>query len=545
MLIKTAKTNKNTYYITTPIYYPSGKWHLGHSYTTVCADSLARFKRMSGFEVFYLTGTDEHGQKIEERALAAGKRPQEFVDELVASIKQLWQLLNISYDGFVRTTDAAHKKAVANIFTQLQNKGDIYKSNYKGQYCTPCESFWTNSQLKDGNCPDCGRSTREAEEECYFFKLSKYREPLLKLLTETDFLEPKSRAKEMVNNFLKDNLEDLAVSRTTFKWGIPVPNDEGHIVYVWIDALSNYISALGYGGDVAAGNAKQSYNVIASEIKQSGSNLFNKFWPADLHLMAKEIVRFHAIIWPALLMALDLPLPKKIYGHGWLLFDGDKMSKSKGNVVDPFILCERYGVDAIRFCLLREISFGQDCEYSTENFLMRINSDLCNDLGNLVKRTMAMNRQYFGGEAVKPKECQTEHDNLFIKKIDELYSNVCARLDRLEISKALETIFELISYSNKYIDLTAPWVLNKEGKKQELGAVIYNLLEAIRVASNLLLPFIMDAPTKIFEQLGLDVPADFLQARYGKVKSYSTAEGDALFMRLDINKELEALEQLC
>ena len=516
---------KPTYYITTPIYYPSGKWHLGHSYTTVCCDAMARFKRMSGYDVFYLTGTDEHGQKIEQRAKAANEEPKDFVDKLVASIQKLWKLLNISYDGYIRTTDAGHKEAVQKIFTKLYEKGDIYKSKYKGRYCTPCESFWTASQSKDGKCPDCGRETVEAEEECYFFRLSKYRDPLLKLMTESDFLQPASRVNEMVNNFLKDGLEDLAVSRTSFSWGIPVPFDKGHVIYVWVDALSNYITALGY--------------------LQNDDALFQKFWPADLHLMAKEIVRFHSIIWPALLMALDVPVPKKVYGHGWLLFSGDKMSKSKGNVVDPFTLCDRYGVDAVRYYLLREISFGQDCDYSSENLLTRVNADLCNDLGNLVKRTTAMSRQYFNGRVKKPlKGIGTVFDAALIEKINGVYGEVSDKLDQLEISKSLETVFDVISYANKYIDLTKPWSLFKEGKAEILNAVIYNLLEAIRVSANLLLPFIQNAPQKIFASLGLAMPSDFKAAAYGKVKDYQTTESEILFARLDIKKELEELDAL-
>ena len=522
---------KPSYYITTPIYYPSGKWHLGHCYTTVCCDALARFKRMSGFDVYYLTGTDEHGQKIEERAKEANLTPQQFIDPLVDSIKDLWKLLNIQYDGFIRTTDEKHKKIVQGIFSKLQKSGDIYKSKYKGLYCTPCESFWTTTQAKDKKCPDCGRATSESEEECYFFKLSKYREPLLKLLKETDFLEPKARVNEMVNNFLKDNLEDLAVSRTSFSHGVKVVNDEKHVIYVWIDALSNYISALGY--DPSKDFSKQ-------------PPLLKKYWPADVHLMAKEIVRFHSIIWPAVLMALELPLPKKIYGHGWLLFDGDKMSKSKGNVVDPFILSKRYGVDAIRYCLLREISFGQDCDYSTENFLLRINTDLCNDLGNLVKRTTAMSRQYFDGKVSRPKAGEgSEFDADFIEKIDSVSTKVENLVDTLELSKALEAILNLVSNANKYIDLTRPWVLAKDETKQtELNAVIYNLLECIRVANNLLIPFITETPTRVFDALGLKMPSDFKSAKYGKVASYITKESEPLFLRLDIKKELDELDKL-
>jgi len=522
-------TQKKPYYITTPIYYPSGKWHLGHCYTTVCCDALARFKRLSGFDVYYLTGTDEHGLNIQERAKAANKSPQEFVDELVAGIKDLWKLLNIDYDGFIRTTDPSHKKIVQGIFKRLQDSGDIYKSKYKGQYCTPCESFWTTTQAKEKKCPDCGRATKEAEEECYFFKLSKYRDRLLKLLTETDFLEPKTRVNEMVNNFLKDNLEDLAVSRTSFTHGIKVAGDEKHVIYVWIDALSNYISALGY-------DPTKSWEQQPPKVK--------KYWPADLHMMAKEIVRFHSIIWPAVLMALELPLPKKAYGHGWLLFDGDKMSKSKGNVVDPFILSERYGVDAIRYCLLREISFGQDCDYSTENFLNRINTDLCNDLGNLLKRTTAMSRQYFDSKIKKPKKGEgTEFDLDFTKKIDGLLKEVQVKLDKLELSRALEVILELVSNANKYIDLTRPWLLAKDkAQTSALNAVLYNLLEALRVVATLLMPFIPSTASKIFDSLGLDIPTDFKNAKYAKTATYSTKENEPLFLRLDVKKELEDLE---
>lgn len=514
---------KQPYYITTPIYYPSGNWHLGHTYTTVCCDALARYKRMSGFDVFYLTGTDEHGQKIEKSALESKVDTMTFLNKRVDNIKELWSLLGVSNDGFIRTTDASHKKAVQKIFKQLYDKGDIYKSEYVGKYCTPCESFWTDTQLKDGKCPDCGREVIESKEVCYFFKLSAYRDRLLELLTKTEFLQPQSRVNEMVNNFLKDGLEDIAVSRTSFKWGVEVPFDPEHVIYVWIDALSNYITALGYGSDNDAN--------------------FKKYWPADLHVMAKEIVRFHSIVWPAILMALELPLPKKVYGHGWLRFDGDKMSKSKGNVVDPFILCNRYGVDAIRYFLLREISFGQDCDFSSSNMLTRINTDLCNDYGNLVKRTMAMTTQYFKGKLTKPTQ-KTEFCDELIAKINNLYSSVSGYLDKLEISKSLEQVFELIGSANKYIDNTKPWILFKEEKLVELNAVLYNLTEVIRVASNMMLPYIQNAPTKVFELLGVKVPTDFSKTKYGSVAKYSVTEGDALFPRMDIKKELEDLEKI-
>lgn len=513
------------YYITTPIYYPSGKWHLGHSYTTVCCDALARYKRMRGFDVFYLTGTDEHGQKIEKRAEEAGVTPKQFVDSLVAEIKELWSLLDISYDKFIRTTDDYHVKSVQKIFKTLYDKGDIYKSKYKGKYCTPCESFWTESQLVDGKCPDCGREVIDAEEESYFFRLSKYQDRIKELLTTTDFLQPQSRVNEMVNNFLKDGLIDLAVSRTSFKWGIPVEFDEGHIVYVWIDALTNYINALGYNGE--------------------DTSLFDKYWPADLHMVGKEIVRFHTIIWPAILMALDLPLPKKVYGHGWLLFGGDKMSKSKGNVVDPFVLEKRYGVDAIRYYLLREIPFGSDGVFTNEAFITRINQDLCNDLGNLTRRTLAMCKQYFGGVVDNGGEAG-EEDAAFIEAINALDGRLDAEIEKLGIGKALEEIFSVIDKSNKYIDATAPWVLNKdESKKNRLKAVMYNLLEAIRVCSTALMPFITRTPSKIFEGLGVEKPTSFEgKLVYGAVEKYETKEIGILFPRIDIEKELKELDKL-
>ncbi len=513
---------KPTYYITTPIYYPSGKWHIGHCYTTVCCDAMARYKRMSGYDVFYLTGTDEHGQKIEKRAESSGVSPKEFVDALVDNIKQLWELLDISYDKFIRTTDAYHVEAVQKIFKKLYESGDIYKSGYKGKYCTPCESFWTESQLVGGKCPDCGRDVVETEEECYFFRLSKYSGRIRKLLTETGFLEPSSRVNEMVNNFIDAGLEDLAVSRTSFKWGVPVSFDDKHVIYVWIDALSNYITALGFMSD--------------------DDSLYKKYWPADLHMMAKEIVRFHSIIWPAILMALGEPVPKKAYGHGWILFGGDKMSKSKGNVVDPFILAERYGVDSVRYFLLRDITFGTDSNYSSEIFINRINTDLANDLGNLTKRTLAMSRQYFEGKV--KKGTPTEFDADFILKIDALKAGVDERIDKLNINRALEFIFDLIGAANKYIDNTKPWALNKEGKTDELSSVIYNLLEAIRVSTNMLAPFLTKTPAIIFDALGLKLPSDFKNAKYGAVKSYQTKETETLFPRFDLKKELDELEKI-
>lgn len=519
------KEKNKKYYITTPIYYPSGKWHLGHSYTTVCCDALARYKRMRGFDVFYLTGTDEHGQKIEKRAAEAGVTPKAFVDALVDNIKELWSLLDISYDKFIRTTDGYHVKAVQKIFKQLYDQGDIYKSRYKGKYCTPCESFWTESQLVDGKCPDCGREVSDAEEESYFFRLSKYQDRIKKLLTETDFLEPRSRVNEMVNNFIKDGLNDVAVSRTAFKWGIPVEFDPGHIVYVWIDALSNYITALGYGSD--------------------DTSLFDKYWPADLHMVGKEIVRFHTIIWPAILMALNLPLPKKVYGHGWLLLGGDKMSKSKGNVVDPFILEKRYGVDAIRYYILREIPFGSDGVYTNEAFIGRFNQDLCNDLGNLTRRTLAMNKQYFDGKVDDSGE-KGEFDDDFIAEINALDKKLDEDIDKLNLSRALEDIFAVIDKANKYIDNTRPWVLSKsEESKNRLKAVLYNLTEAIRVCSAALMPFITRTPKLIFEGLGLKAPEVFgNDLKWGAVKKYETHETGILFPRLDEKKELIELDKI-
>lgn len=516
---------KKKYYITTPIYYPSGKWHLGHSYTTVCCDALARYKRMRGFDVFYLTGTDEHGQKIEKRAAEAGVTPKQFVDGLVDDIKKLWNLLDISYDKFIRTTDDYHVKAVQKIFKRLYDQGDIYKSKYKGKYCTPCESFWTESQLVDGKCPDCGREVTDAEEESYFFRLSKYQDRIKELLTTTDFLQPQSRVNEMVNNFIKEGLTDLAVSRTSFTWGIPVEFDKGHIVYVWVDALSNYITALGYGSD--------------------DTSLYDKYWPADLHMVGKEIVRFHTIIWPAILMALGLPLPKKVYGHGWLLLDGDKMSKSKGNVVDPFVLEHRYGVDAIRYYILREIPFGSDGTYSNEAFITRFNQDLCNDLGNLTRRTLAMSKQYFDGK-VDNGGTVGEYDGEFIAAINALDEKLDAQIEKLNLSRALEEIFAVIDKANKYIDNTRPWALAKsDADKPRLKAVIYNLLEAIRVTATALMPFITKTPALIFGGLGLNVPEEFgNNLKFGAVKQYETKETGILFPRLDLEKELKELDKI-
>ncbi|MCH5158790.1 MAG: methionine--tRNA ligase [Clostridiales bacterium] len=515
-------TEKKPFYITTPIYYSSGALHIGHCYTTVCCDAIARFKRMDGYDVYYLTGTDEHGQKVQKAAEEKGMSPKAFVDSLAERIKLLWERMDISNDGFIRTTDPEHEEAVKKIFTALYEKGDIYKSEYSGKYCEPCESFWTETQLADGKCPDCGREVKDAKEECYFLRLSKYADRVKKLLTETSFLQPDSRVKEMVNNFIDKGLEDLAVTRTSFDWGIKVPFDPKHVIYVWIDALPNYITALGYGG------------------KDDGK--FKKYWPCDLHVMAKEIVRFHAIVWPAILMALDIPVPKREYGHGWIMMSGDKMSKSKGNVVDPFILTDRYGVDALRYYLLRSMPFGDDSNYTNELLLSTINNDIVNDLGNLVRRTLAMSEQYFGGKVTKG--ALSGDDEAFTQKIDALVKAVRADMDKPVISRALEKIFDVIDSANKYIDLNKPWELNKTGDKARLNTVMYVLLEAIRVTANLLLPFITKYPRRIFDGLGLPVPEDFSACKFGKVKEYSTKTIEPILNRLDIKKELAELEKI-
>ncbi len=514
--------SKPTFYITTPIYYASGALHIGHCYTTVACDAIARFKRMDGYDVFYLTGTDEHGQKVQKAAEERGLSPQAFVDGLAERIQKLWERMDISNDGFIRTTDKAHEKAIADIFTKLYEKGDIYKSEYSGKYCEPCESFWTASQLVNGKCPDCGREVRDSKEECYFFRLSKYADRVRKLLTETDFLQPDSRVKEMVNNFIDKGLNDLAVTRTSFDWGIKVPFDEKHVIYVWIDALPNYITALGYG---AGDDAK-----------------YKKYWPCDMHVMAKEIVRFHSIVWPAILMALEIPLPKRLYGHGWIMFGGDKMSKSKGNVVDPFVLTDRYGVDALRYYLLSSMPFGDDSNYTSELLLSSINVNLVNDLGNLVRRTFAMSKQYFGGAVKKP--AADDRDAAYIKAIDALAAAVRADMDKPEINRALEKIFGVIDLSNKYIDENKPWELKKTGDDIRLNAVMYNLLDGIRVCANMLLPFLTKYPRRIFDGLGLPVPTDFAQAKHGVIEGYITTEIEPILNRLDIKKELAELEKI-
>lgn len=518
--------DKKTFYITTPIYYPSDKLHIGHSYTTVAADAMARYKRMRGYDVMFLTGTDEHGQKIEDKAKAAGLEPKAYVDNIVVGIKALWKLMNISYDKFIRTTDDYHVKAVQKIFRKLYENGDIYKGVYEGLYCKPCESFWTETQLKDGKCPDCGGEVQKASEEAYFFRLSKYADKLLKHYEENpEFIEPQSRKNEMINNFIKPGLEDLCVSRTSFKWGVPVDFDEGHVVYVWIDALSNYITALGYGSD--------------------DDSLYKKYWPADVHLMAKEIVRFHSIIWPAMLMSLGEPLPKKVFGHGWLLLEGGKMSKSKGNVVDPVVLCERYGVDAIRYFLLREIAFGSDGVFSNENLINRINFELANDLGNLLSRTVAMVKKYFGGTIPAERE-KTEFDESLISMAKGLKANTESLYDQLLFPNALTDIWKFISRANKYIDETTPWLLAKdESKKTVLANVLYNLCESLRIVSVLINPVMPETSPKIRQQLGLTDEIEWDSAGvFGLKDSYSVQKGEIIFPRIDTEAELKELEKL-
>lgn len=519
---------KKPFYITTPIYYPSGNPHIGHCYTTVACDSIARYRRMQGYDVMFLTGTDEHGLKIEQKAAEKGVTPKEYVDEIVKTFKKLWSYMNISYDRYIRTTDDYHIETVQKIFKALYDKGYIYKGEYKGKYCTPCESFWTESQLdENGCCPECHREVTEAKEEAYFFKMSPFAERIEKLLTETDYLQPKTRATELVNNFIKPGLEDLCVSRTTFKWGIPVTFDDKHVVYVWIDALSNYISALGFWNE--------QYND------------FDKFWPADVHMVAKDIMRFHAIIWPAMLMALDLPLPKHLAVHGWITFNGQKMSKSLGNVVDPFILGERYGADAIRYHILREMALGADSSFSNEIMINRINSDLANGLGNLVSRTVAMADKYFGGTLPADREAG-DFDAELIAEAEELRAKVDEFMDKTQINNALAEIFKVVSRANKYIDETAPWVLGKdESKKARLATVLYNLLETIRIVSTLLSNFMPTTMPKVWEQIGA-AENDITYENAGKFgvlpADVTVHRGEIIFPRIDVDKEIEELNKI-
>ena len=515
------------FYITTPIYYPSGNPHIGHCYTTAACDTIARYRRMQGHEVMFLTGTDEHGLKIEQKAAEAGITPKEYVDGIVEIFKKLWSYMNISYDRYIRTTDDYHVEAIQKIFKDLYDRGYIYKGKYTGKYCTPCESFWTSSQLKNGKCPECGRDVIDAEEEAYFFKMSPFADRIEDLLLHTDYLQPRTRAVELVNNFIKPGLEDLCVSRTSFKWGIPVPFDEKHVVYVWIDALSNYITALGYDNHAYKD--------------------FEKFWPADVHMVAKDIMRFHAIIWPAMLMALELPLPKHLAVHGWITFNGEKMSKSLGNVVDPFVLGERYGADAIRYHILREMALGADSDFSNEIMINRMNSDLANGLGNLISRTVAMADKYFGGTLPEEREAAPVDEDL-IRLAVSIRDAVDNYFDETQLKNALIEIFKLVDRANKYIDETTPWILGKdETKKARLASVLYNLLESIRIISSLLYPFMPSTMPKIWEQIGAaeqDVTYENAK-KFGVLPINVTVhKGEILFPRIDADKEIDALNEI-